>query len=231
MKILLIEDEKKMASYIKRSLEEHGHSVDLSYDGYTGKRLAMVNSYDIMILDVIIPKINGVDLCKELRASNIKTPILMLTALGTIDDKVMGFEAGADDYLVKPFEFQELLLRINSWYKRTQEISRTGVHLRIADLEMNLHEKSVKRNKKAIDLTAKEFGLLEYFMKNKGKIISREEIAENVWDTNFESATNVIDVYVNFLRKKIDKEFEAKLIHTVFGMGYILKEELNEDKK
>jgi DNA-binding response OmpR family regulator len=206
--------------------------VELAPDGLIGKRLALTNSYDVIILDVILPFfLNGFELCKELRSKQVKKPVLMLTALGTIDDKISGFEAGADDYLVKPFEIRELIARINSLYKRSMDLSTSGNVLSIADLEMRLDEKIVVRGGRQIDLTAKEFFLLEYLLRNKGKVISRAEIANNVWDVNFDSGTNVIDVYVNFLRKKIDKGYEIKLIHTVIGMGYILKEEKNENKK
>jgi two-component system copper resistance phosphate regulon response regulator CusR len=223
MKILLVEDQTKLASYITKSLEEHGHDIEQAFDGYTGRRLALNNTYDLIILDIVLPEVNGIQICKELRKNNIKIPVLMLTALGTIDDKVTGFEAGADDYLVKPFELRELLARINALFKRNQYITNIGNILSIADLEMNLDNKTVKRGDKFIDLTAKEFALLEYFLKNKGKTISRAEIAEKVWDISFDSGTNVIEVYVNFLRKKIDKDFEPKLIHTQVGMGYALK--------
>jgi DNA-binding response OmpR family regulator len=225
MKILLVEDEPKLATSIKQGLEEKEHSVDIAFDGMVGKRLALVNSYDVIILDVILPHINGFELCHELRSKKSKTPILLLTALGTIDDKVMGFEAGADDYLVKPFEFRELLVRLQALHKRSIDISATGDVLSIADLELNLEKRTVARAGKSIDLTAKEFALLEYFLRNKGKVISRADIAQKVWDINFDSGTNVIDVYVNFLRKKIDKDYPVKLIHTVIGMGYIMKEE------
>jgi len=226
MKILIVEDQTKLTSYIKKSLVEHGHDIDQAFDGYTGKRLALTNSYDIIILDIILPEVNGIQICQEIRLNNIKTPVMMLTALGRIEDKVTGFEAGADDYLVKPFELRELLVRINALYKRSQYISNMGTILSIADLEMNLDNKTVKRGNKRIDLTGKEFALLEYFMKNKGKTISRTEIAENVWDIHFDSGTNVIEVYVNFIRKKIDKKFEPKLIHTIVGMGYALKDQV-----
>lgn len=231
MKILLVEDEAKLATYIKKGLEEKNNQVDLAYDGFMGKKLAVVNPYDVIILDVILPQTNGLDLCRELRQKGLKTPVLILTALGTIDDKVAGFESGADDYLVKPFELRELIARINALHKRSVDISASGNILSIADLEMNLDEKSVRRDGKLIELTAKEFSLLEFFLRNKGKVISRAGIAEKVWDVNFDTGTNVIDVYVNFLRKKIDKGFPVKLIHTVIGMGYILKEEGNENKK
>jgi two-component system copper resistance phosphate regulon response regulator CusR len=224
MKILLVEDEAKLATYIKKGLEEKTNFVDLAYDGFMGKKLAMANKYDVIILDVILPHLNGTELCKVLRERKIKTPVLMLTALGTIDDKLVGFESGADDYLVKPFELRELIARIYALHKRRLDISSGGTILSILDLEMNLDEKSVRRNGKLIELTAKEFFLLEYFLRNKGKVISRDDIAEKVWDINFDTGTNVIDVYVNFLRKKIDKDYSVKLIHTVIGMGYVLKD-------
>lgn len=225
MKILLVEDEAKLATYIKKGLEEKDNVVDIAYDGIIGQKLAMVNHYDVIILDVILPGINGFEVCQELRKKKNKTPILLLTALGTIEDKISGFESGADDYLVKPFELRELDLRLKAIYKRSLDRTILGTTLSIADLEMNLDEKSVKRNGKTIDLTAKEFFLLEYFLKNPGKVISRAEIAEKVWDINYDTGTNVIDVYVNFLRKKIDKDYDVKLIHTIIGMGYVLKEE------
>jgi DNA-binding response OmpR family regulator len=225
MKILVIEDEPKVASFIKQGLEEQSKDVTICYDGFFGKKLASENYYDVIIMDLMIPYLNGLDLCKSLRADGLKTPILMLTALGTTDDKVIGLDAGADDYLVKPFEFKELLARLRALTKRyTDNVSEPKI-LAIADLEMNLDEKRVRRSGKIIDLTAKEFGLLEYLLKNKNKMVSRTEIAEKVWDIHFDTGTNVIDVYVNFLRKKIDKEYTPKLIHTMVGMGYILRVE------
>lgn len=226
MKILLVEDEAKVAAFIKKGLEEQSFEVDVAFDGAMGKRLALHNQYDVMIMDVNMPQINGFELVKIIRQEGITTPILMLTAFGTTDDKITGFDAGADDYLVKPFEFRELLARIKSLHKRTGENTvHKGKKLVILDLELDLDEKSVKRAGKKIDLTAKEFALLEYFLRNKGKVISRVEIAEKVWDLKFDTGTNVIDVYINFLRKKIDKDFDKKLIHTMVGMGYIMKED------
>ncbi len=225
MKILVIEDEPKVASFIKQGLEEQSNDVTVAFDGFFGKKLATENHYDVIIMDLMIPYINGLELCKTLRAEGIKTPVLMLTALGTTDDKVTGLDAGADDYLVKPFEFKELLARLRALTKRyTDNVHEIKV-LGIADLEMNLDEKSVRRSGKQIELTAKEFGLLEYFLKNKNRVVSRTEIAEKVWDIHFDTGTNVIDVYINFLRKKIDKEFTPKLIHTMVGMGYVMKVE------
>lgn len=231
MKILIVEDEAKLAASIKKGLEEQSHLVDVALDGMIGKRLALVNNYDVLILDVILPEINGIELCKQLREKKVQSPILLLTALGTIEDKVNGFESGADDYLVKPFEFRELSLRINALHKRSIEFTASEKILSIADLELNISENKITRAGKEIDLTVKEFSLLEYFLKNKGKVISRADIAQKVWDINFDSGTNVIDVYVNFLRKKIDKDFPVKLIHTVIGRGYVLKEITDENKK
>lgn len=223
MKILVIEDEPKVASFIKQGLEEQSNEVTVAYDGFFGKKLATEHYYDVIVMDLMIPYINGLELCKALRAEGVKTPILMLTALGTTDDKVTGLDAGADDYLVKPFEFKELLARLRALSKRFTDTVQEQKVLSLADLEMNLNEKSVKRMGRNIDLTAKEFGLLEYLLKNKNRVVSRTEISEKVWDIHFDTGTNVIDVYVNFLRKKIDKEFTPKLIHTMVGMGYVLK--------
>ena len=176
------------------------------------------------MLDIIIPYMNGVELCKEIRKKNPDVPILMLTALGTTDDKITGFDAGADDYLVKPFEFKELLARIKSLTKRASGVIRTSHTIKVADLELDLDKKVAIRNGKTIELTAKEFALLELFMLNRGRVLSRGEIAEKIWDITFDTGTNVVDVYINFLRKKIDRDFPNKLIHTQIGMGYIFKE-------
>jgi two-component system, OmpR family, copper resistance phosphate regulon response regulator CusR len=226
MKILVVEDEQKVAEFIKKGLEENGFKVDIVHDGILAKHMAFANQYDLILLDIIIPKLNGIELAKELRIGKINTPILMLTALGRTDDKLVGFDSGADDYLTKPFEFRELLARVKALTKRNApETINTVRVLEIADLEMNLDSHTVIRAGQKIDLTAKEFALLEYFIRNKGKAIPRAEIAEKVWGLNFDTGTNVIDVYVNFLRKKVDKAFEKKLIHTLIGMGYIMKDE------
>lgn len=224
MKILIVEDEPKVASFIKKGLEEQSYLVEIAFDGNLGKSLALSTSYDVMILDVNLPGINGFELSKIIRENGINTPILMLTALGTTEDKLIGFESGADDYLVKPFEFRELLARIKALNKRGHENQSGTKILKVADLELNLDEKIAVRSGNRIDLTAKEFSLLEYFIRNKGKVVSRVDIAEKVWEINFDTGTNVIDVYVNFLRKKVDKDYEKKLINTVVGMGYILKD-------
>jgi two-component system copper resistance phosphate regulon response regulator CusR len=223
MKILLIEDEPKVASFIKQGLEEQSYTVTIAYDGFFGHKLATENEFDVIIMDLMIPYMNGLELCKRLREEDIKTPILMLTALATTDDKVAGLEIGADDYMVKPFEFRELLARIKSLSKRFTDNVHSSKVLKIADLEMNLDQKSVKRSGKNIDLTAKEFSLLEFMLRNKYKVVSRAEISEKVWDIHFDTGTNVIDVYVNFLRKKVDKDFDKKLIHTMVGMGYVIR--------
>lgn len=226
MKILVVEDEQKVAEFIKKGLEENSFKVDIANDGVLAKHLAFANQYDLIILDIIIPKMSGLDLAKELRIHRVKTPILMLTALSKTDDKLSGFDSGADDYLTKPFEFRELLARVKVLTKRnTTETQQSVRLLSIGDLEMNLDSHMVVRAGQKIELTAKEFALLEYFIRNQGKAISRAEIAEKVWGLNFDTGTNVIDVYVNFLRKKVDKNFDKKLIHTLIGMGYIMKEE------
>lgn len=225
-KLLIIEDEQRIADLIKRGLEEQGYTATVAYDGEMGKKLALGNNYDIIITDIILPKINGIDLCKEIRLQKPNIPIIMLTALGTTDDKVEGFDAGADDYLVKPFDLRELHVRIRSLLKRNH--SSTNVQafiLKYADLELNLNTKIVKRSNKEISLTPKELKLLEYMMQNPERVLSRSEIAENVWATTFDTGTNFIDVYINYLRKKIDKDFEVKLIHTKPGLGFIFKKD------
>lgn len=225
MKILVVEDEPKLASFVKKGLEEQSFEVDIAYDGQIGRNMALSTHYDVIVLDVNLPKMNGYDLAKSLRSENIKTPILMLTAMGSLDNKVAGFEAGADDYLVKPFEFRELLARLRALSKRGLDAGVQANLLKVADLELDLNEKIARRGGKRIELTAKEFALLEYLMRNRSRVVSRIDIAEKVWDIHFDTGTNVIDVYVNFLRKKVDKDFPVKLIHTVIGMGYMLKEE------
>jgi len=224
MKVLIVEDEPKLAGFVKKGLEEQAWEVDVAYDGQMGSSLALSNPYDVIILDVNLPKINGFQLAAILRNENIKTPILMLTALGTLGDKLAGFDAGADDYLVKPFEFQELIVRLRALQKCSSESGTVSNLLKIADLELDLNERIARRGGHRIELTAKEFGLLEYFMRNRGRVVSRVDIAEKVWDIHFDTGTNTIDVYVNFLRKKIDRDFPQKLIHTVVGMGYIMKD-------
>ena len=224
MKVLIVEDEPKLAGFVKKGLEEQAWEVDVAYDGQIGVSLALSTLYDVIVLDVNLPKMNGFELAALLRREDVRTPILMLTALGTLNDKLAGFDAGADDYLVKPFEFQELIVRLRALQKRNVERGQTTNVLKVADLELDLNERVARRSGHRIDLTAKEFGLLEYFMRNRGRVVSRVDIAEKVWDIHFDTGTNTIDVYVNFLRKKIDRDFPQKLIHTVVGMGYIMKE-------
>jgi DNA-binding response OmpR family regulator len=225
MKLLVVEDEPKVASFLKQGLEEQQNEVTVVYDGYFAKKMATENVYDVILLDVMIPYLNGLEVAKELRSNGIKTPILMLTALGSIDEKVSGLDAGADDYLVKPFEFKELLARLRALTKRYTDNMGDQRVLKLEDLELDLDRKVARRGGKTIDLTAKEFALLEYLIRNKNRVISRSEILEKVWDAGFDTTTNVIDVYINFLRKKIDKEFSTKIIHTMVGMGYIVKSE------
>lgn len=226
MTVLIVEDEPKVASFLKKGLELNGFDTDIAYDGSIALRKGSSPElkYDAIIMDVNLPMMNGFEVCKQLRNQFIKTPVLMLTALGTTSDKVHGFDIGADDYLVKPFEFEELLARIKSIIKRAKAEPFQEKILRIADLEMDVDSKIVSRNNQVIDLTAKEFFLLEYLLRNKGRVVSRTDIAEKIWDITFDTGTNVIDLYIFYLRKKIDKNFSKKLIHTQVGMGYILKE-------
>lgn len=225
MKILIVEDEPKVASYIRLGLEENGYTTNVAYDGVQGKEMSDNHPYDLLIIDVNLPLKNGIELCREIRQKNKNVPVLMLTALGTTEDKIAGFESGADDYLVKPFEFRELLVRLKALLKRANTQDNQSNILKVANLEVNLDSYKVTRAGKKIDLTGKEFALLELFMRNKGRVLSRAEIAEKVWAVTFDTGTNVIDVYVTFLRKKIDKDFSPKLIHTQTGVGYILSED------
>lgn len=222
-----------VAEVLKRGLLEEGYEADVAYDGQIGLRLAQSGGYDLVILDVNLPLINGLELCKKLREKDEQTPVMMLTALSMSDDIVLGLEAGADDYLPKPFRFNELYARVKALTRRKKyPISTPIVEAQkkesincftLADLVVDFDAKQVKRNDKSIQLTAKEFSLLEYLARNKGRVRSRLEIAEAVWDLNFETGTNFIDVYINYLRNKIDKNFTPKLIHTITGFGYVLK--------
>lgn len=226
MNILIIEDDQRVSELIKRGLEEQGYQATLAYDGLMGKKMALQNDYDLIITDIVLPKINGLELCKEVRAAKPSVPIIMLTALGTTDDKIEGFDAGADDYLVKPFDFRELYVRIRTLLKRNNLSGNSqGFILKYAGLEFNNLTKIVTRSGIEINLTPKELKLLEYLMRNSERVLSRAEIAEKVWDTHFDTGTNFIDVYINYLRKKIDKDFPTKLIHTKPGLGFIFKEE------
>lgn len=221
MKILIVEDEPKVAKFVKNGLEENQYNVDVANDGLKAEKLAHSNKYDLYIVDIIIPHLNGIELCKRLKKQNPNIPVLMLTALGTTDDKLNGFDAGADDYLVKPFEFRELLARIKVLLKRSNVSVEQLSKLIFEDLELDLDKKVAIRGGQEIKLTAKEVKLLEYFMRNRGKVLSRNDIAEKVWDIDYEFDTNVVDVYINFLRKKIEKGFDKKMIHTRVGLGYI----------
>jgi len=218
--ILIVEDEQRLAEILKKQLEESGFNADIASDGYLGKQLAEKNKYNLIILDISLPLINGYDLCTEIRRTNNKIPIIMLTAFSAPENKLAGFDAGADDYVVKPFDFRELLARINVFLRRSETDMTVAEKLKIADLEMDLKSKRVTRANKKIDLTAKESFLLETFLKNRDKLLTREFITEKVWGIDFDPSTNIIDVYVNYLRKKIDKDFEPKLIHTKFGFGF-----------
>jgi DNA-binding response OmpR family regulator len=223
VKLLLVEDNYRLADVICRSLEDNGFAVDTAYDGLMGKKLALQNSYDLILSDCVLPKLSGIDLCKIIRTQRSDTPFILLTALGTTDDKLIGFEAGADDYMVKPFEMRELIARIKALLNRSKKQTNTLDFLQYADLSMNTRNKEVKRQETTIRLTPKEYKLLEFLVRNAEKIVSREEITQYVWEMHYDTGTNFIDVYINYLRKKIDKDFEPKLIHTRQGMGFILQ--------
>jgi heavy metal response regulator len=222
MRILLVEDDRKVASFIRRGLEEEGHAVDLAPDGETGLTMGLDRLHDVIVLDVMLPGKPGLQVVRELRQAKVVTPVLLLTARDAVEDKVQGLDAGADDYLTKPFAFAELLARIRALLRRRAE-ARTPL-LQVADLLLDPATRSVKRGGEPITLTNREFALLEYLMRNAGRVLTRTMIAEHVWDYSFDSTTNVIDVYVNYLRKKIDAGHEPKLVHTVRGVGYVLKE-------
>jgi len=224
-KILVVEDEPKIADTLKLGLEENGYHADVAYDGKVGFDMFKKQQYDLIILDINLPSINGYQLCKDYRSLDPHVPIIMVTSLIGLDDKIKGYNVGADDYIVKPFEFKELLLKIRVFLKRAVNThSQEPLTLKAGDLEMNLESKEVKRSGQVVNLTAKEFQLLEYLLVNKNRVVSRTDIARNVWEIDFETNTNVIDVYINYLRNKVDKGFEHKLIHTQVGMGYILKD-------
>ncbi|MBS1950820.1 MAG: response regulator transcription factor [Bacteroidetes bacterium] len=225
MNLLLVEDEASLSNFIKKGFESEGINVEVAYDGTIARSKFNANRYDLAILDINLPGINGFELCKQFKKAHPYSPVIFLTALDGIDDKVAGFEAGAEDYLVKPFEFKELLLRIKALIKRANSAVALQRKLTAADLEMDADAKIVTRAGKRIDLTAREFGLLEYLLINKGRTVSRIDIAEKVWDLNFDTSTNVIDVYINYLRKKIEKGFDKKILHTVVGMGYVIRED------
>jgi len=222
MRILIVEDEKKVSAFIKKGLEEETYAVDIAPDGEEGLLLGEQNQYDLIILDLMLPKIDGLEVLSTLRGRKIETPILLLTAKDSVEDKVTGLNQGADDYLTKPFAFSELLARIRVLLRRGKADVQTK--LEIADLTLDLVSHKVIRENHDIELTGKEYSLLEYFLRKQGKVLTRTMIAEHVWDYNFDTFTNVIDVYVNHLRKKIDKNYSQKLLHTLRGVGYIMKE-------
>jgi two-component system copper resistance phosphate regulon response regulator CusR len=226
MNILVVEDEKKVAAFLKNGLEENGYSVDVAFDQSTGIDMGLRKHYDIILLDLILQSGSGLEVCKHIKRVHPSVPIMMLTALGTTDDKVSGLDSGADDYLVKPFEFKELLARIRALTKRVGlSENKSSTILEVADLQLDLDKKLAFRQGTSIQLTAKEFLLLEFLMRNKGRVVSKPEIAENVWEVTFDTGTNVVEVYVNILRKKIDKDFSTKLIHTRIGLGYVMQVE------
>lgn len=224
-KILIIEDEPKVAASVKTWLEEQQFSVDVAPDGAVGRHLGVSQTYDLVLLDLNLPFIDGYEVCRSIRERHPNVPIIILSALGSVEQKLTGFDLGADDYLVKPFDLRELLVRIKAQLKRHAPTSEVdpGSILRVADLEVDTAFKTVKRAGQTIELTAKEFTLLEYLLRRNGRVASRSEIASEVWDVNFDTGTNVVDVYINFLRRKVDRNFEPKLIHTKQGMGYYLK--------
>lgn len=224
MNLLLVEDEPNVVSVISRGLSDEGFTVSIAPDGLIGKQMALDNQFDLIILDIMLPGINGLELCKIIKDQKPNTPIIMLTALGTTENVVNGLDNGADDYLIKPFKFAELFARIRMLLRRYHGVVSQDQIITIADLQINLSAKTVKRSQQEIILTATEYRLLEYMAKNRSKILSRIDILENVWDIDFNLGTNVVDVYVNYLRKKIDKNADQKLIHTAVGLGYILKE-------
>src|ERR1043165_9963435 len=223
VRVLVIEDNPKIAATLRQGFTEQGYAVDVMHTGFQGEEAAALQPYDLVVLDVMLPDRDGVDVCKALRRRGIATPVLMLTALSATSDKVCGLNAGADDYLTKPFEFDELLARSRALL-RLGKAAESNV-LRYADVELDLTKRSVKRGGEPISLTAKEFALLEYFVRNAGRVLTRTSIGEHVWDMNFEPTSNVIDVYVSMLRRKIDKGFETPLIHTVIGTGYVFSDQ------
>ena len=224
MKLLLVEDDPKISCFIKIGLESNNFLVDVAYDSLIAEKFALSRKYDVMILDVVIPGISGFDLCKNIRNNNIMTPVLFLTSLDSLEDKLTGFNSGGDDYLVKPFSFEELLARLNALTRRNGDITVKQA-LKFADLEIDTSSRKVKRGGKDIILTATEYKILELFMENRGKVFDRVSIAERIWGFSFNSGTNIIDVHINSIRKKIDKDFNTKLIHTRKGFGYVLGEE------
>lgn len=223
MRILVVEDEKKVGSFIKKGLEEEHYAVDIAYDGEEGLTLAQINEYDLILLDIMLPKLDGMEVLRQIRRNGSNVPILMLTAKDSVEDIVSGLDGGSDDYLTKPFSFDELVARVRALLRRKAK-EKTDL-LTVGDLSLSTSTHRVKRGGREIELTAKEYALLEYFMRNPNRVLTRVLITEHVWDYHFDPSTNVIDVYVNYLRKKIDQGFEKKLIHTIRGSGYMMKDE------
>jgi two-component system, OmpR family, copper resistance phosphate regulon response regulator CusR len=222
-RILVVEDELKVATFIRKGLQTQSFEAEIASDGSEAQRMFSEGNFDLVILDIGLPDMSGLDVCMYIRQHNARVPVMMLTAMGSMADKLTGFEVGTDDYMVKPFDFMELLVRIKALLKRSQEVEPVVEKLQVADLELDLEEKVARRGGKVIDLTAREFNLLEYLMRNRGRVVSKIDIAEKVWDINFDTGTNFIEVYINYLRNKVDKGFSSRLIHTVVGMGYMLK--------
>ncbi len=223
MKILVVEDEKKVARFLKLGLEAEEHEVSNAYDGESAEKMALSGDHDVIVLDIMLPKKNGIDVLRSIRGSGKKTPVLILTAKGSLEDKVEGLDEGADDYLVKPFAFAEFIARVRSLGRRSG--SEKSTVLKVADLELDPITRKAKRNGKEIELTNREYALLEYFVRNVNRVLTRTVISEHIWEYNFDTGTNIVEVYVNKLRNKIDSDFEVKLIHTVRGAGYMMKTE------
>jgi DNA-binding response OmpR family regulator len=221
--VLLVEDERRLAQVVRRVLEEEGHNVDLAFDGEEAITRAVEGSYDVIVLDILLPKVNGVDVCRSLRRARVDVPVLMLTALDSVEDRVRGLDAGADDYLPKPFAFQELLARVRALGRRRVD-PREPDRLQVADLVLDLRRRRAERGGKAIELSPREFALLEFLMRNAGRVLTRTQILDHVWGYDFAPDSNLVDVYIAYLRRKVDKGHSRALIRTVRGHGYMLSE-------
>ncbi|GAB3172311.1 response regulator transcription factor [Telluribacter humicola] len=226
-KILIVEDDRRIAQNIYRGLQSEGFEVEIANDGISGKQLALTKPFDLVLLDLNLPGMKGLEVCQQVRQIKPLLPIIILTAYGEIEDKVEGLGKGADDYIIKPFDFRELYARVMAALRRSDVASPASKNdlLRVADLEVDTVKKQVTRGGRAIELTAREFSLLEYMLRNRGRVISKMDLAEHVWHLNFDPGTNVVEVYINYLRRKVDKDFTPKLIHTRPGLGYVLKED------
>jgi len=228
--VLIVEDDKRIAENISKGLASEGMKVEIASDGITGKQMALQNEYDLLLLDLNLPGLKGYDVCRQVRRYKPLLPIIMLTAYGEIEDKVSGLRLGADDYIVKPFDFRELTARISAALRRNDLLSNKSEReiIQVGDLCLNLRTKQVKRGEREIELTARELSLLEYLMRHSGEVVSKMDLAENVWHLNFDPGTNVVEVYINYLRRKVDKDFEHKMIHTRPGLGYVLQIDEND---